>query len=212
MSSRYLICLLLFAFCSCRNSSAHAGKHHKGDKLKLTVHSTFFEILADSAMTLTEEEVKYDPAYYQISYPNGDIPADRGGCTDVIIRTYRKLGIDLQKAVHEDIDSAFNLYPHTWGLTGPDKNIDHRRVSNLMTFFTRKGASLPITGNPNDYLPGDVVAWDMGKGLSHIGIVVNDYSSDKKRHMIVHNIGTGQELADFLFERSIAGHYRYRGN
>jgi len=163
-------------------------------------------------MILTEEKVTYDPTYYRIYYPNGDIPSDRGVCTDVIIRTYRKLGIDLQKAVHEDITTAFNLYPQTWGLPGPDKNIDHRRVPNLMTFFTRKGASLPVTNNAKDYLPGDIVTWDMGQGRPHIGIVVNEFSSDRNRHMIVQNIGFGQELVDYLFERPIVGHYRYKGN
>lgn len=151
----------------------------------------------------------YDPGYYSINYPNGDIPADRGVCTDVIIRAYRKLGIDLQKEVHEDIKANFNLYPQIWGLTKPDKNIDHRRVPNLMVFFTRHGQVKDITNNSEDYIPGDIVCWDLAKGITHIGFVVNKKSSDGKRPKIVHNIGGGQVLADCLFDFKITGHYRY---
>jgi len=158
---------------------------------------------------LTNHEVTYDPAYYSIDYPNGDIPDDRGVCTDVIIRAYRKLGIDLQKEVHEDMQKNFDRYPSNWGLPGPDKNIDHRRVPNLMVFFTRHGNVLPITDNPDDYLPGDIICWNLGNGITHIGIMVNPLSGKGKRHMIVHNIGSGQVLADCLFDFEIIGHYRY---
>ena len=175
-----------------------------------SAQETFYARLADSAMLLTRQKVKYDPSYFKIKYPNGDVPADRGVCTDVIIRAYRKLGIDLQKEVHEDMQAHFNKYPAKWGMQHTDSNIDHRRVLNLMTFFNRKGNAKSITTNPADYLPGDIVCWDLGGGITHIGMVVNRKSADKKRYLIVHNIGGGQVLADCLFEFKIIGHYRYK--
>ena len=172
--------------------------------------ANFFDTLADSTLVLTEQSVRYDPSYFSIDYPNGDIPSDKGVCTDVVIRAYRKLGVDLQKEVHEDMISNFNKYPKNWGLTRPDKNIDHRRVPNLMTYFTRQGAELEISQNPKDYQPGDVVCWSLGGGITHIGIVVDKTSSyDTDRHLIVHNIGSGQVLEDVLFEYRIIGHYRF---
>lgn len=165
--------------------------------------------LSDSAMELTEQDVVYDSRYFSIDYPNGDIPSDKGVCTDVIIRAYRKIGIDLQKEVHLDMKSNFDKYPKIWGLNTTDKNIDHRRVPNLMTFFKRKGAEQPISDNPDDYIPGDVVCWSLGGGLTHIGIVVEKRSHDEKRNLIVHNIGQGQVLEDVLFEYKVIGHYRY---
>ena len=157
-----------------------------------SAQETFYTRLADSAMLLTRQKVKYDPSYFKIKYPNGDVPADRGVCTDVIIRAYRKLGIDLQKEVHEDMQAHFNKYLAKWGMQHTDSNIDHRRVLNLMTFFNRKGNAKSITTNPADYLPGDIVCWDLGGGITHIGMVVNRKSADKKRYLIVHNIGGGQ--------------------
>jgi hypothetical protein len=171
---------------------------------------SFFEKLSDSALVLTKQLVDYDPSYFNIGYPNGDIPANKGVCTDVVIRAYRKLGIDLQKEVHEDMSANFNKYPKDWGLTGPDKNIDHRRVPNLMVFFAHHGITKPITNNASDYLPGDIVCWNLGGEVSHIGIVVNKKSSDGKRNLVVHNIGHGQVLEDCLFEFKIIGHYQYR--
>jgi len=162
-----------------------------------------------AALELTKQKVTYDPSYLIITYPNGDIPANKGVCTDVVIRAYRKLGIDLQKEVHEDISANFKKYPQMWGLSGPDKNIDHRRVPNLMTFFTRKGQVKPISTNPADYLPGDIVCWYLGGGITHIGIVVNKKSAHGSRNLIVHNIGSGQVLADCLFQFKIIGHYYY---
>ncbi len=169
----------------------------------------FYERLADSAVTLTYDHVTYDPGYFSIDYPGGDIPADRGVCTDVIIRAYRKMGIDLQKEVHEDMQARFDVYPHLWGLTTTDKNIDHRRVPNLMTFFERYGKVLPVTNHPTDYQPGDIVCWDLGNGIIHIGIVSNRKSNDGKRYLIIHNIGAGQVLQDCLFDFRIIGHYQY---
>lgn len=169
----------------------------------------FYGRLADSTMTLTRQVVHYDPTYFQLDYPNGDVPHNKGVCTDVVIRAYRKLGIDLQKEVHEDMKANFSKYPRLWGLSKPDKNIDHRRVPNLMTFFSRHGTTKPITPNPKDYLPGDVVCWNLGGAVTHIGVVSNKKSRDGERHLIVHNIGNGQVLEDCLFNFKIIGHYRY---
>ncbi len=171
--------------------------------------SSFYDKLADSTLTLTKQIVRYDPTYFQLDYPNGDVPQDKGVCTDVVIRAYRKFGIDLQKEVHEDMKSNFSKYPKNWGLSKPDKNIDHRRVPNLMTFFTRHGATKPITTNSKDYLPGDIVCWNLGGSVTHIGIVVKKKSADGQRHLIVHNIGGGQVIEDCLFNFKIIGHYRY---
>lgn len=165
--------------------------------------------LSDAALQLTNQKVTYDPSYYKIDYPNGDIPANKGVCTDVVIRAYRKLGIDLQQEVHNDMWHNFNSYPKIWGMKTTDTNIDHRRVPNLMTFFKRKGASLNITQNPKDYLPNDLVCWNLGGQVTHIGIVVQRKSLDGKRYQIVHNIGAGQVLEDVLFKYKIIGHYRY---
>lgn len=171
--------------------------------------TSFSKRLSDAAVELTRQQVTYDPAYFSIDYPNGDIPANKGVCTDVVIRAYRKLGIDLQKEVHEDMKANFKKYPQKWNLSGPDKNIDHRRVPNLMKFFERNGQVKIITNNPGDYIPGDIVCWDLGGGISHIGIIVNKKSAEGTRNLVVHNIGGGQELADCLFEFTIIGHYAY---
>jgi len=165
--------------------------------------------LSHCALELIQQNVTYDPSYFSIDYPNGDVPKDKGVCTDVVIRAYRKIGIDLQKEVHEDMKLNFSLYPKIWGLKTTDKNIDHRRVPNLMVFFKRKGVEQKITKNSNDYLPGDIVSWNLGGAITHIGIVVNKKSRDGKRNLIVHNIGAGQVLEDCLFDYKIIGHYRY---
>jgi uncharacterized protein len=169
----------------------------------------FYQKLSDAAITLTLQHVTYDGSYFRIDYPNGDVPADKGVCTDVIIRAYRKLGIDLQKEVHEDMKQNFSKYPPKWGLKKTDTNIDHRRVPNLMTFFSRHGTSLTRSQDATKYQPGDIVTWDIGGGTTHIGIVVNRRSEDAQRYMIVHNIGGGQNLDDCLFKFTITGHYRY---
>jgi uncharacterized protein len=174
-----------------------------------TGQSGFYSKLADSTLALTKQLVRYDPSYFQLSYPNGDVPPDKGVCTDVVIRAYRKLGIDLQKEVHEDMKSNFSKYPKNWGLSQPDKNIDHRRVPNLMVFFTRKGTTKPTLPNSKDFLPGDIVCWNLGGAVTHIGIVVKKKSQDGQRHLIVHNIGNGQVIEDCLFTFKIIGHYRY---
>jgi len=170
---------------------------------------TFSQRLCAAAIELTKQSVTYDPTYFSIPYPNGDVPADRGVCTDVVIRAYRKLGIDLQKEVHEDMAKNFKVYPAKWGLRSTDTNIDHRRVPNLMTFFSRHGNTLKISQAAEDYKPGDIVSWDLGGGITHIGIVIDQRSSDNQRHLIVHNIGRGQEISDCLFQYTIIGHHRY---
>ncbi len=167
----------------------------------------FANRLSNAALSLTTDNVIYDPSYYSIGYPNGDVPADRGVCTDVVIRAYRKVGVDLQKEVHEDMKAHFSLYPKIWGAKTTDKNIDHRRVPNLMVFFKRKGTVKPMTQSASDYIPGDIVCWNLGGGTTHIGIVVNRKSSDGQRYMMVHNIGGGQVLEDCLFDFKIIGHY-----
>ncbi len=169
----------------------------------------FGQRLSESALSIINPEIIYDPTYISIAYPNGDVPDDRGVCTDLVIRAYRNLGIDLQKEVHEDMKKQFQHYPKIWGLSKPDTNIDHRRVPNLMTFFQRKGVEKPISRNAADYVPGDIVCWDLGRGLTHIGIVVDRRTADGQRYLIAHNIGNGQVLADCLFEFKIIGHYVY---
>jgi uncharacterized protein YijF (DUF1287 family) len=166
-------------------------------------------VVIDAAMEQTRHAVSYDPSYTRIPYPGGDVPESRGVCTDVVIRAYRKAGIDLQKEVHEDMLRAFSAYPKIWGLSRPDSNIDHRRVPNLMTWLARKGASLPATRDPAAYRPGDLVTWDLTSGVPHIGIVVDATTRDGARHLVVHNIGAGPQLEDVLFAWRVTGHYRY---
>lgn len=167
--------------------------------------------LASAGVQLTKQKVSYDPQYFKISYPNGDVPANKGVCTDVIIRAYRNaLQVDLQKDVHEDMKANFKLYPKDWGRKTTDANIDHRRVYNLMVFFKRKGTAKPITKLADDYKPGDIVCWNLSGNTSHIGLVINQKSADGKRYLIVHNIGAGQVIEDVLFSWKIIGHYQYR--
>jgi uncharacterized protein YijF (DUF1287 family) len=151
----------------------------------------------------------YDPSYQKLEYPNGDVPLETGVCSDVIVRAFRKGEIDLQKEVHEDMKDNFSVYPTRWGLSGIDANIDHRRVPNLQTFFTRKGKSLATNGASDTFLPGDIVTWDLGGGVDHIGIVTNVWYKPTQRYLIVHNIGAGARMEDVLLAWKITGHYRY---
>jgi uncharacterized protein len=174
------------------------------------------EPLAKKLVAAAEQQVgvtlHYDPAYTKLSYPLGDVPRERGVCTDVIIRAYRDgLGIDLQKIVHEDMRKAFAVYPKNWGLKKPDRNIDHRRVPNLQTFFKRRGASLRVSTVAADYRPGDVVSQMLPGNLPHIVIVSHRANSDGTRPMVVHNVGAGARSDDSLFSYEITGHYRYFG-
>jgi len=167
--------------------------------------------LVAAAMQRLQARVRYEPAYVAIDYPNGDVPANTGVCSDVVIRSYRAIGVDLQQRVHEDMQRHFKQYPsrRIWGLKRPDSNIDHRRVPNLQVFFTRKGKSLAVTDEAEDYRAGDLVTWMLPGNLPHIGIVVSQRSGDGKRPLIVHNIGAGPTLEDMLFQYRITGHYRY---
>ncbi|WP_237466188.1 DUF1287 domain-containing protein [Vibrio stylophorae] len=194
---RYLLALLCFIFSI--NVSANANPVADPGKA-----------LSDAALERTKALVIYDPAYVAIDYPNGDVPAYTGVCSDVVIRSYRKLGIDLQRLVHEDMRAHFTQYPakRIWGQSKPDANIDHRRVPNLETYFQRQGASLAITQRAQNYLPGDVVSWMFPGNKPHIGIVVSQKSSDGTP-LIVHNIGWGPRLENVLFAYPIVGHFRY---
>jgi uncharacterized protein YijF (DUF1287 family) len=169
---------------------------------------SFAERLVQAAMERTKLTVRYEPAYVRLDYPNGDVPADTGVCTDEVIRSYRALGFDLQKLVHEDMKRAFAAYPKIWGLKSTDKNIDHRRVPNLQTFFKRRGASLPITQNAADYLPGDLITCTVPPHLPHIAIVVSAPNGGTTP-WIVHNIGQGPQCENRLFEFPLTGHYRF---
>ena len=174
-------------------------------------HALFLARLSAAAIERTHHTVRYDPGYLGIAYPNGDVPADSGVCSDEVIRSYRALGIDLQPLVHEDMKAHLNAYPKRTRTL--DRNIDHRRVPNLMVFFSRQGEILPITKTAEDYSPGDLVTWDIDpkRGLPHIGIVVDQKSPGSGRYMIVHNIGEGPKMEDVLFDWKITGHYRYYG-
>jgi uncharacterized protein YijF (DUF1287 family) len=173
----------------------------------------FLRQFVAAAIERTNHAVRYDSAYVRIAYPGGDVPAGTGVCTDEVIRAYRAVGVDLQKEVHEDMAANFSAYPSQWRWLrkGPDSNIDHRRVPNLMVFFSRKGEILPITSRADDYAPGDLVTWELGGGATHIGMVVDRKTMLTRRHMIVHNIGEGPKMEDVLFNWKITGHYRYFG-
>jgi uncharacterized protein len=221
-----LLCLLMASAFGCSASRGDASRAGVGGVQAATPQiartpearprpssgSPFLDRLSEAAVERTSHEVRYDPTYFVIPYPGGDVPPEVGVCTDEVIRSYRVLGVDLQQLVHEDMKSNFTLYPRKWGLKKPDTNIDHRRVPNLMVFFERQGAGQSVTQSARDYKPGDVVTWDLGNGLTHIGIVVAVPSqSDESRLQIVHNIGAGPKMEDVLFAWKITGHYRFTG-
>lgn len=189
--------LLSFALFHCLPWAAGAGPGE-------FERQVFLEKLSEAAIERTHHAVRYDPAYVRILYPGGDVPGNTGVCTDEVIRSYRALGIDLQKEVHEDMQAHFWEYPNhlRWMTFRTDSNIDHRRVPNLMLFFARKGERLPITGNASDYHPGDLVSWDLGGNIPHIGIVV-DREAASGRYLVVHNNGQGPKAEDVLFEWKI---------
>lgn len=207
MKSQFLILLISFLFISCnqKEKTKTLSENH------VPTATTFADKLSNAAISIIDYSIDYDPAYFAIEYPNGDVPSNKGVCTDVIIRSYRKLGIDLQKEVHEDMIKHFSEYPNLkkWGMTKTDTNIDHRRVPNLEVFFERNGQKLPVSQNANYYKTGEMVTWLINDKLPHIGIITNKKSSDGKRNLIVHNVGGGQVLEDCLFEYKIVGHYKY---
>lgn len=211
---KYIYFILLVSLFSCQEKATKKTKIIAQEKIEKPIDinqnpKTFPEKLSNAAISIIDPEVEYTPNYVGIKYPNGDVPAKTGVCTDVIIRAYRKLDIDLQKEVHEDMKANFSIYPKTWGLKSTDKNIDHRRVPNLEVFFERKGEKLAVSQNPGDYKTGDLVTWMIADKLPHIGIITHLKSSDGKRPMIVHNVGYGQVLQDCLFSYKIVGHFRY---
>jgi uncharacterized protein YijF (DUF1287 family) len=206
--------LLLFNF-ACQTNSPSGTRENvpvsSVEKPSLNeIQSAEIKNLLASALEQTKVTNSYDPAYVVLPYPNGDVPMETGVCTDVVIRAFRKAGIDLQKEVHEDMQANFAVYPKRWGLSKPDPNIDHRRVPNLQTFFTSRGKALEIKQNADDYKPGDVVSWDLdGKGMTHIGLVSNLWNEASRRYLIIHNIGGGARVEDVLFNWKVTGHYRY---
>jgi len=193
---RPTIIYLLFSFLGLTNL-ANAGEED------------FASQLVAAARERTEHFVIYNGAYRKIAYPMGDVPNNIGVCTDVVIRSYRKLGVDLQQLVHEDMRSNFALYPKNWGLTKPDTNIDHRRVPNLQKFFSRFGETLKISQKAEDYKTGDIVSWELSRGVPHIGIV-SDKRTRNGQPYIIHNIGWGPKEESKLFAYDITGHYRFK--
>jgi uncharacterized protein YijF (DUF1287 family) len=214
-----LLALALAAAAGCQSRGGAAGapgaratpQPTRQQTPRVSYESPVLERLVAAAVERTKHSVTYDPAYYSIPYPGGDVPADKGVCTDEIIRSYRAVGVDLQKEVHEDMAANFAAYPRKFGMTRPDTNIDHRRVPNLMTFFERKGRALPVTDDAADYRPGDVLTWDLGGGLTHIGILTDAPSATPGRYLVMHNMGAGPRLEDVIFSWKLTGHYRYTG-
>ena len=174
-----------------------------------TAKADFATDLAHAAEDRANHQVRYDPAYVSIPYPMGDVPGDTGVCTDVVIRSLRALGIDLQQLVHEDMKRNFRKYPKIWGLRRPDPNIDHRRVPNLETYMKRRGFSLPLSSDPAAFRPGDIVTWRLADNRPHMGIVTTRTSASGVP-LIAHNIGWGPRVEDMLFDLKIHGHFRWR--
>lgn len=164
--------------------------------------------LVEAARAQIGATVHYDGSYRTLAYPGGDVPLERGVCTDVVIRALRTAyGMDLQQLVHEDMRRHFPLYPALWGLTRPDRNIDHRRVPNLQTFFRRQGWALPVSQRLAHYQPGDIVTSIIPPHLPHI-MIVSDRKTVDGRPLVIHNIGAGTREEDLLFAYAISGHYR----
>ncbi|MCP5537068.1 MAG: DUF1287 domain-containing protein [Akkermansiaceae bacterium] len=166
--------------------------------------------IVNAARTQIGQTTEYDPAYVALDYPNGDIDIRKGVCTDVVIRALRKSRkMDLQQLVHDDMRANFSRYPRVWGLKRTDKNIDHRRVPNLQTYFQRRGWSLAISKNKTDYQPGDLVTCTVAGKLPHI-MIVSDVNDSSGTPMVIHNIGGGAREEARLFEFPITGHYRIK--
>lgn len=181
---------------------------------QLEQSGSFSEKLAAEALKYSGSQVSYDPAYYKIQYPEGDVPATKGVASDLLIRCYRKLGIDLQKEIHEDMDQNFRLYPQLWAATAPDKNIDHRRVPNIQRFLSRKGETLSTSSNAAEYKVGDIVIWALANAETHIGIVVPSASVDHNSSspwVVHHPAGGGVKWEKALFGHQILGHFRFPG-
>lgn len=201
-------CLLAVILGLVRLAWADTTQFAEASRKQITADGSFAARLVHAALDRTHHTVRYAPDYVRLDFPNGDVPADTGVCTDEVIRSYRALGIDLQKLVHEDMKRAFSSYPKIWGLTSTDRNIDHRRVPNLQTFFKRRGVSLPVTQNAADYKPGDLITCTVPPHLPHIAIVV-PAPDGGGTPWIVHNIGQGPQCENRLFEFPLTGHYRF---
>jgi len=172
-------------------------------------HAFADEALVSAAQDRLEHNVRYDGRYIKLGYPGGDVPANIGVCTDVVIRSYRAAyGFDFQKAVHEDMSANFSAYPKNWGLSRTDRNIDHRRVPNLEAYLKRQGASLGVSQKAEDFQPGDIVSWRLGGGLPHIGIV-SDRKAQDGTPFIIHNVGAGPQEENVLFAYKMTGHFRF---
>ena len=214
---RRMICSLTLAAAIISTFACHQGgrTYRRSSSTTATGRTTplkspILKQVVEAALEQTRQTLSYDPSYVKLDYPGGDVPQETGVCSDVIVRAFRKGGVDLQKEIHEDMAHDFAAYPRKWGLTRPDPNIDHRRVPNLMTYFERKEKALPVSTNAKDYLPGDVVAWELTEGGAlHIGIVTNILSEATSGYQIAHNIGAGARVEDVLFAWRIIGHYRY---
>lgn len=167
------------------------------------------QTVSQSALRQIGVTLYYDPAYSSLAYPNGDVPLERGVCTDVVIRAFRAVGVDLQKLVHEDMRRAFAVYPKLWGLSRPDRNIDHRRVANLEVFLARRGKQLALSSRGLDYRAGDVVTWTLPSGRLHIGVVTDKLEPSGLRPLVVHNVGAGAQLEDILFLYKMRMRFRY---
>ena len=206
--------LLIFSLTSCQalRSSQRAvevPERALTEAMQVKADATPLEKVNAGAIEQTTQTTGYDPSYVKLDYPNGDVPLVTGVCADVVVRAFRKAGIDLQKELHEDMKKNFAKYPTKWGARRPDANIDHRRVPNLMTWFDRQGKALPGSKDAKDYLPGDVVAWELDNGLPHIGMVSKIKVEGTDRYAVVHNIGLGARIEDVLFAWKITGHYRH---
>ena len=214
-TAEILLILALLHSTACRQQIVRAVKPLKPPEQQTETRalpansSPYLKLAIDGAIDQIGKTTSYDASYQKIEYPNGNVPIETGVCSDVVVRAFRKSGIDLQKDLHEDMKDNFSAYPTRWGLKGTDANIDHRRVPNLQTYFTRKGKSLSTGGSSETFLPGDIITWDLGLGTEHIGMVVNVWYKPAQRYLIVHNIGAGTRMEDVLFAWKITGHYRY---
>lgn len=205
MKRSFALFLLVLTGCTSFSAQIQPPALPAPKTTKQNPKATPTEKLIAAALEQVGVTTEYDPAYVKLAYPNGDVPSKTGVCADVIVRAFRQVGLDLQKELHEDMKQSFAKYPKKWGAKAPDTNIDHRRVPNLMTWFDRKGKTIPLSST--DYQPGDVVAWDLGGGLTHIGFV-SDSKADKN-YNIIHNIGAGTQIEDRLMDWKVIGHYRY---
>ena len=168
--------------------------------------------LAAAALDYAGSDVRMDSSYYKITFPMGDIASDKGMASDLVVRSMRQQGIDLQALVHEDMDAHFNRYPQLWNAAGPDPHIDHRRVANLQRFFERKGETLKPSRNPADYEPGDIVVWSLASAEKHIGIIVPGPGKNSNEPWVVHHLDDKPKWENVLFDFSIEGHYRFDGS